>query len=208
MRSESSEENKNKYLWLIFVVFLFVYIIYSPERLNGIVFHMLLLLLLVVYLMAFKRFSIIKNALLLQRDEISSTVWFVTLFLLLYIINVKSTALITDISMDLLFQTLSEELVFRAFLVGILIEGIPLSKINTLPFFWADDRQNKIYIILYILLASVVFSNFHIDWLIENLNLIWRTIIGSVFASAFVLTNKKIYAPWIVHYIYNTYAIS
>lgn len=200
------EEKTNKYLWITFVIFLFLYILFTPGIAINVGFNISLLLILMVYLLIFNRFYILKNTFLLQRDESISTMILIVLSFILFVVAAENFP--PEFSILILFQTLNEELVFRAFLLGILIEGIPLSKKNGYPFYWTEDRQNMIHIVLYILLISVIFSNLHVDWLIHNQNLLWRIIIGFILASAFVVTNKKIYAPWIVHYIYNVYVYS
>lgn len=53
---------------------------------------------------------------------------------------------------------------------------------------------------------SVLFSDLHLDWLNLKMKLFWRSFNAVFFYSVpFVVTNKKIYAPWLIHYINNLY---
>jgi len=114
---------------------------------------------------------------------------------------------ITRISGDAaytLFQTFTEELIFRVAILGLAIEGFYL-KHGTF-FYWTDGKKNSVILFLIMLAISVLFSNLHTDWLIKSNLLVIRSFNGFIFTAAFVLTNKKIYAPWILHYVNNMYA--
>lgn len=204
-------KNQKWVCFVVFVIFLPFYIIFKPNEIIGVDFFLLLLLCLIIYMAIFKCLYLIKNAFLLGDDEkktvIMGTVLFLTVFLISNAIKAENFALISNISIEILVRTLIEELVFRVFLLGILIEGIPFSHKKPLPFYFAEDKRDIIKIVMYMLAISIIFSDLHPDWVLLDPNLLFIRIFQGFFffVLPFVLTNKKIYAPWLIHYVNNLY---
>ncbi len=199
---------------VVLVAFILLCIVLRLNNVIGVDFHVLLLLCLIAYLAIFRSFYLIKNAFLVRSDE-RKTVAIVTVFwLFLIIIHIwreGGFASIFNFSTEILFSTLVEELVFRAVLLGMLIDGIPLQQIKQpkqLPVYFAEGKKDKIKVVASMLVASIIFSDLHLDWiLLDPSRLLIRFVSGFVFfCLPFVLTNKKIYTPWLIHYINNVYA--
>ena len=196
-----------------FVIFLPFYIIFKPNKIIGLDFFLLLLLCLIIYMAIFKYLYLIKNAFWLGCSErktvVVGTIFFLTVIPICNVIKTGSFVPISNISIQILFNTLVEELVFRVFLLGILIEEIPLSQIKIkkrLSFYFAEDKRDIVKIVMMILAISIIFSDLHLDWVFLNSKLLLIRITGGlVFGFLFVLTNKKIYAPWLIHCLNNLY---
>ena len=203
-------KNRKWVCFVVFVIFLPFYIIFKPNEIIGVDFFLLLLLCLIIYMAIFKCLYLIKNAFLLRGDErkavVMGTIVFLTVLPLCKVIKTGSFDPISNISIQILFNTFVEELVFRVFLLGILIEEISLSHKKPLPFYFAEDKRDIVKIFMMILLISFIFSNFHLDWVLLDPKLFLIRIVGGlVFGFLFVLTNKKIYAPWLIHCVNNLY---
>lgn len=201
---------KSDFDWYFFIIFLLIYVIFRPSKTIGINFYLLLFLILIIYLAIFNRLYLIKNSFFVRKDErkpiIMGTIIFIIAVTVGSYIQTGSYAPITKISMYTLFQTLTEELIFRVYLLGAVIEKFYLAKFKDTLFYWTEGRRNGFALIGIMLLISILFAVFHLDWLFFTVNLLNRSIVGFIFTAAFVLTNKKIYAPWIIHYINNMFA--
>jgi len=208
------EDPKKGVCFVGFTIFTLLYIICKPNEIIEIDFNLMLFLCLIVYLTIFKYLYLIKNAFMLRRDErrtvvIGTLLWF-TFFIVLIATKTGNFTPISNISsnisIEILFQTFVEELIFRVVLLGILIEGIPLSKIKPFPFYFTKHQKNMFIIIMATLATSILFSYLHSDWINLKINLFWRSFQALFFYSIpFIVTNKKIYAPWLIHYINNLY---
>jgi hypothetical protein len=159
----------------------------------------------------FKYLHLIKNTFLLDSNErktvvIGTIVWFF-LFLIRCSIIGGNISLISNISFEILFQTLVEELVVRVFLLGILIEEINLSHLKSLPFYFVENKKDIIKMVLFLIAISILFSDFHLDWRTKDTKLLITRSVDAFFylALPFIVTNKKIYAPWLIHYVNNIY---
>ncbi len=208
---------KRTYFCWFFIIFYLIYIIlvYGIFKFNKmeIYFDILLILILIIYLFFVKRIDLLKNS--FNRDDGKSqfivTMIFIIILLPLTAIKVGGFIPVNPIfSLDRLVQTLEEELVFRAFLLGVFIEQIPLLRFKSLfkinlPIYIPDKEERWKNLIFSILLVSIIFSAYHLDWLVFKERLFFRSVGGIFFALAFVLTNKKIYSPVVIHYMFNTY---
>lgn len=108
---------------------------------------------------------------------------------------------------DIFYQAFAEELEFRAFLLGLIVNRIPLRKHKRLPFYLPQSMKTLAHLIGITVLIGIIFSDLHLDWVTDPSKLVIRTLQGFVYGFAFLLTNKKIYAPGTIHYINNIYAI-
>lgn len=195
----------------IFVIFLLFYNhfvrIYKPSE---VVFFLLLFFCLIIYLTIFKYLYLIKNAFLLGDGErkpvVIGTIFWIAIFLIIGAMRKGSFAPISNISIDILFNTLVEELVFRAFLLGMLIEEIPLSEVKPSLYF-TENEKGIVKMFCGIIIISILFSLLHADWWYhEHLTRLFTHFLHSfIFSVVFVFTNKKIYAPWLIHYVNNVF---
>lgn len=201
---------KFKIDWILFFILFMLYVIYTPNTIIGVDFQLLLFIFLIIYLKVFGRLYLINNSVLLQNDEkknvIIGTLFFIAVIFISLSIKTGTFAPVFKISLYTLFQTLTEELVFRVFLLSVIIEDFRLTQFKKYPFYWTEGKKNSFVLLVFMLLISILFADVHRDWLTSNLNLVIRSVQGLVFPFAFVLTNKKVYAPWFIHYIINRYA--
>ena len=79
----------------------------------------------------------------------------------------------------------------------------PVYRNDYFQYYWTEGKKNSTKLLAIMLLISILFSNLHVVWVYDPQDLITRSVRGMVYAFAFVLTNKKIYLPWILHYINN-----
>ena len=198
--------------FVVFVIFLLFYRIFKPNKIIGVDFYLLLFLCLIFYMVIFKYLHLIKNTFSLDSNERKTVVigTIVCFFLSLIRIAIKGGSIspIFNISFEILFQTFVEELVFRVFLLGVLIEKIPLSHLKPLPFYFAENKKDRIKMVIFLIAISILFSAFHLDWITTDTKLLLKLSVDAFgyLALPFVLTNKKIYAPWLIHYVNNLYA--
>lgn len=201
---------KSDFDWYLFIILLLIYVIFTPNKIIGVNFYLLLFLILIIYLTIFNRLYLIKNSFFIPKNErkpiIIGTIFFIIAISIGLYIKTGGFAPIIDISIYTLFQTFTEELIFRVFLLGVVIEKFHLVKFKDTSFYWTEGQRNGLALIGIMFLISILFADFHKDWLFLPVNLLNRSIIGFIFTTSFVLTNKKIYAPWIIHYINNMYA--
>lgn len=195
----------------LFIILISICILFQPNRIIGVDFFQLLLIISIIYLVIFKRLYLIKNSFLLGNNKgkiIVGSAFFIVPMLISFSIKTGGFEPITRISEDAvytLFQTFTEELVFRVAILGLAIEGFYLKQFKGTFFYWTDGKKNGVILFLIMLAISVLFSNLHKDWLITSNLLVLRSLHGFIYTAAFVLTNKKIYAPWILHYVNNMF---
>lgn len=188
----------------IFIVIFLIYLFFSRNEIIGFDFQLILFFILILYLVIIRRLCIIKDSFLLKNYEIKPaivvTIFFVAVFIIISLLKGGNIALLTIFSYETLFQTFTEELVFRVFLLGVFIKKIPLIKDKTLPIYIPENDTKNLCI--WVVVVSVFFAILHMDS-----NLFGHFIRSLLYSSAFVLANKKIYAPWFMHYINNLYGL-
>jgi len=196
----SSKKNNCLHV-LIFIVIFVIYVFISRNKIIGLDFQLILFSILIIFLVIIKRLGIIKDSFLVKSDEIKpvtiGTIFFVIVAIILSLRDGNITLMF---SYETLFQTLTEELVFRVFLLGMFIKKINLIKDKTLPLYMPENNIKDLF--MWIVLISVFFAASHMDSNFDR-----HFIFSLLYSLSFVLTNKKIYAPWLMHYINNLYAL-
>jgi membrane protease YdiL (CAAX protease family) len=130
----------------------------------------------------------------------------------------KDFSLLLTINTVELKASLVEEFVFRSLMLGMMLkidkiefrkDHITFLNLKT-PYIWNSKQSNKL--IRVVVLSSIYFSLFHI-WdltflppLGKLINFTSRIILGIIYGGFYVLSGKKIYPSFFLHYINNLYA--
>jgi membrane protease YdiL (CAAX protease family) len=181
--------------WVIFLaVYAFFWFSFGSNKIADIYYYPLPLSVLVVYLTIFKMWHLIKNAFVLKADEKKTKTLFIALFGIVFICAVFKIGLVFDIIISPkvgLIQSLSEEIIFRAFLLGLLLRYTPKLKIKSWHFYFIS-----------VMITSIIFSFLHIGD-VSAKTLLGRSFFGAIYGFSFVSTNRKIYVPWVLHWTSN-----
>jgi len=92
---------------------------------------------------------------------------------------------------NILFKTLVEEIVFRAFQLGITTSGISLVKYKRLPFYWTNSLKNALTIVTLTFFFGEVFSFSHVEWIYEFSYFYTRLSLGFALGWYFSLQTEK-----------------
>lgn len=194
----SSDKNDLLHV-LIFVAIFVIYVLASRNNITGINFQLILFSILIIYLAIIKRLGIIKDSFSMKSYERKPVIIGTILFIIISIIlSLRGENIALMFSFETLFQTFTEELVFRVFLLGTLIKKIDLTKDKTLPLYFPEKNRGYLCVVL----ISAFFALSHMDS-----SFLRHFIFSLLYSLSFVLTNKKIYAPWLMHFINNLYAL-
>ena len=168
------------------------------------------IIVVVVFLKYFKCLYIIENSLIFsKKKQIRNWEIFFSLLLILSFIFIVVMypnpihILLNKYTIGQIFVTFSEELFFRVFILGVLLHNIRLYNIES-----TLNIKNVCIILISLAISSFLFSFWHIDfWHLENFdffNFIERFNKSLIFyGMPFIITNKKIWPGWLLHYINN-----
>lgn len=215
-----TENIYNKKFWLFFVLAIVIMRIvtfliqkYSDNEpilfleIIGSVAH---IVVVVVFLKYFKCLYIIKNSLIFSKKKqirnweilFSSLLIFLFIFIVVMYPN-PMHILLNKYTIGQICVTFSEELFFRVFILGVLLHNIRLYNIES-----TLNKKNICKILISLAISSFLFAFWHIDfWHLENFNFfnfIERFNKSLIFyGMPFMVTNKKIWPGWLLHYINN-----
>ncbi len=170
-------------------------------------FYLPLITIGLIHLYLIKKLNIVKNSIVPESGELKmvilSTVSLVVVWLV--IMWAKHDFKFPNmLDYNNIWIVFSEELVFRTYLVGLALSNVSFSR-NFLCYSLPSEDK-ALFTFFVILVIGVFFSNLHFDWTLNPAKLFIRAYSGFVYGISYVLTNRKIYAPMLFHYINNVYA--
>ena len=215
-----TENIYNKKFWFFFVFAIVIMCIvtfliqkYSDNELIlfleiiGSVVH---IVVVVGFLKYFKCLDIIEKSLIFSKKKeirnwemlFSSLLIFIFILLVVMYPN-RIHILLNKYTIGQICVTFSEELFFRVFILGVLLYNIGLYNIES-----TLKIKNICKILISLAISSFLFAFWHIDFRhLENFdffNFIERFNKSLIFyGMPFIVTNKKIWPGWLLHYINN-----
>jgi len=160
------------------------------------------IVVVVGFLKYFKCLDIIEKSLIFSKKKeirnwemlFSSLLIFIFILLVVMYPN-RIHILLNKYTIGQICVTFSEELFFRVFILGVLLYNIGLYNIES-----TLKIKNICKILISLAISSFLFAFWHIDFFnfIERFN---KSLI--FYGMPFIVTNKKIWPGWLLHYINN-----
>jgi len=172
-------------------------------------FYFPLILGIVIHLFVIRRLNLISDSLVPKVEELRnvvlSTVLIIVLFSSIFAIKYGLKPFLI-FNLNIVWVVFSEELIFRSYMLGLAFIGIHITFKDRFLIHLPDNNKELTTSILTIFVLGLLFSDLHVDWVGDPLRLLIRLHSGFTYGLAFLVTNKKIYAPCFLHYINNVCA--
>ncbi len=195
---------------------IFAYVNLKPKQISEVEFYSLLTIAIIVYTIIIKKFHLVLNSIITEKKEIkgvaSASIFFISIYIFTSIFFKNEITPLLQIHPKVLFNAFSEEIIFRSFLLGfvlsyIILPGIDLERHRYVPVYCPTNKEAQKKSIITIIILGLLFSDLHLDWIFNPLKLLIRTYSGFVYGLTYFLTNRKIYAPTVIHYVNNVFAL-
>lgn len=210
------QSNDGRNFWIYFyLVILFMGIITGgmhvvfPDQTPYFIFisyYILHIVVIVGFLYSFRHLDIIINAFKLNKNEILRIFIVIAFFFGLFMAYNKQINIqifLNSFTVLMLLVTFSEELFFRVFIISILLNNLPEIKLSLPKGYSKVNLKGYMQLVGSVIFSSLLFALWH------KTKFEFHFITGLfLYGLSFIITNRKIYPSWLLHYYNNMLALS